>query len=202
MKIETGAREKGSYASPVAGIGWPALVTPTYDHRRWKPSRSFSGRTAIVHAVTRLVAIVCAALLAGVSPASAWWRYAEWGMTEGQIRSASQGTAVPCEGSAPVCAATASGAVPRLYVPSVNVIGLQASTAFVFDGSGHLSQTIVLFPNADAALVTSALQGALGTAAEDRPGPTKVWRDERHGSLITATTGSAGTVLVYQRLNR
>ena len=94
--------------------------------------------------------------------------------------------------------------MPRLYIPSVNVIGLQASTAFVFDGSGHLSQTIVLFPDADAALVTNALQGALGKAAEERPGasPTRVWRDERHGSLITATTGSAGTVLVYQRLNR
>ena len=125
-------------------------------------------------------------------------------MTEGQISAASQGTAVPCEASAPVCAATASGAVPRLYIPSVNMIGLQASTAFVFDGSGHLSQTIVLFPNADSALVTSTLQGALGKPAEDSPGasPARVWRDERHGTLITATSGSAGTTLVYQRMNR
>lgn len=157
-----------------------------------------------MHTVTRLVAIVCVALLAAASPASAWWRYAEWGMTEGQIRAASQGTAVPCQGSAPVCTPTASGAVPRLYIPSVDTIGLQASTAFVFDDSGHLSQTIVLFPDADSALVASALQGALGKAAEDSPGasPARVWRDERRGTLVTATSGGAGTTLIYQRLNR
>lgn len=156
-----------------------------------------------MHTVTRLVAVVCAAVLTGVSPASAWWRYAEWGMTEGQIRAASQGTAVPCDGSAPVCAATASGAVPRLYIPSVNVIGLPASTAFVFDGSGQLSQTIVLFANADAALVTSTLQGALGKPDDERPdSPVRTWRDERRGTLVTATPGGSGTMLVYQRLKR
>ena len=88
--------------------------------------------------------------------------------------------------------------MPRLYIPSVSVVGLPASTAFVFDGSGHFSQTIVLFANADPALVTTTLQGALGKPVEDSPGasPARVWRDDRHGTLITATPGTAATTLV------
>ena len=73
-------------------------------------------------------------------------------MTEGQVAAASQGQAVPCTAAAPVCAQTADGAAPRLHIPSVNVIGLPASTAFFFDANGHLIQTVVLFTNAAPAL--------------------------------------------------
>ena len=61
-------------------------------------------------------------------------------------------------------APTASGATPGLHIPSVNVIGLAASTAFVFDANRQLSETVVLFTGADPELVSNALQGSLGTA--------------------------------------
>ena len=155
-------------------------------------------------AIARLLIVASVATLAGAGPAAAWWRYAEWGMTEGQIIAASQGQAVPCSADAPECARTASGATPRLHIPSVNVIGLPASTAFVFDANGQLSQTIVLFRGADPELVSNALQGSLGKAADDRRGTaaTNVWRDERRGTIISATTVGHATTLSYQPMNR
>ena len=155
-------------------------------------------------AITRLMIVASVATLTGTGPAAAWWRYAEWGMTEGQIIAASQGQAVPCSAGAPVCARTASGATPGLHIPSVNVIGLAASTAFVFDVNGQLSQTIVLFTGADPELVSNAMQGSLGIAADDRlsaPG-TKVWRDERRGTIVSATTAGSATTLSYRPMNR
>ncbi len=154
-------------------------------------------------AAARLVAMSCLLVLAGAGPAGAWWQYAEWGLSEGQIRTASSGQAVPCRADAPVCARTSIGE-PRLFVELLQMVGMPASASFVFDAQGRLIQTIVLFPNADFALVCSLLQGIHGTAIEDRPGepPVRVWRDGRRGSIITATSTRSGTTLSYQPVNR
>src|SRR5882672_746213 len=154
--------------------------------------------------IARLAIVVSLAMLAGAGPAAAWWRYAEWGMTEGQVAAASQGQAVPCTAAAPVCAQTAGGATPRLHIPSVNVVGLPASTAFFFDANGHLIQTIVLCETADPTLVSNTLQGALEKPADDQPGASaaRVWRDERHGTIITAAAAGNATTLSYQPMNR
>ena len=181
LGILTGARRE-----PYAGLFSPIQEDP------------------ILIAIARLIFVASVATLVGTGPAAAWWRYAEWGMTDGQIIAASQGQAVPCSASAPVCAPTASGATPELHIPSVNVIGLAASTAFVFDANRQLSETVVLFTGADPELVSNALQGSLGTAAEDQPSAagTKVWRDERHGTIISATTIGNATTLSYRPKNR
>jgi hypothetical protein len=72
--------------------------------------------TAVVH----FVAIVCVLVLAGSGPVSAWWQYAEWGLSDGQIRTASSGHAVPCRPDAPVCASTPSGQL-RFFVESLKM---------------------------------------------------------------------------------
>ena len=150
-------------------------------------------------AIARLVIAASVAMCACAAPASAWWRYAEWGMTEGQIMAASVGQAVPCREGVPVCATTPAGGVPRLFVESLEMVGLPASVSFVFDANGQLSQTMVLFPNADLALASSLVQGIHGTPADDRPGDSdsRVWRDDKRGSIITATPAGTGTRLLY-----
>ena len=47
-----------------------------------------------------------------VSPASAWWQYAEWGLSPPQLMTASAGHAVLCRPGVPVCAAP-SGGLPQ-----------------------------------------------------------------------------------------
>ena len=83
------------------------------------------------------------------------------------------------------------------------MVGMPASASFVFDAEGRLSRTIVLFPNADFALICSLLQGIHGQPVDDRPGRSsvKVWRDERRGSTITATPIGAGTQMDYRPAN-
>jgi hypothetical protein len=153
-----------------------------------------------VIALVRFVSVASLAFLAGVGPASAWWRYAEWGKSEAQIVAASRGAAAPCRPDAPVCGRTANGATPVLFIPSVETIGLAASVAFAFDAKGQLNQTIVLFPNAEFELVCRILQSVHGNPIDDRPGasPVRVWRDDKQGSLITATSAAAGTLMSYQ----
>jgi hypothetical protein len=67
-----------------------------------------------------------------------------------------------------------------------------------------LSQTLLLFPSVEFALVSNALQGVHGKPAEDRAGDAavRVWRDEKRGSILTATPAGAGTRLLYQPMNR
>lgn len=74
-------------------------------------------------ALTRLAVVACTTVLATAGAAAAWWRYAQRGMTEGQLIAASSGEAVPCRDGVPECAGTAGG-VPRPFVESVNMIGL------------------------------------------------------------------------------
>ena len=153
--------------------------------------------------VARLLAVAIVVVIAGVDPALAWWRYAEWGKSEEQIVAASRGQAVPCRQGVPVCTSTLTGAAPRLFVESVEMVGLPGSTSFVFDAKGELIQTIVLFPAVDFGQASSMLQGIHGKPAEDRPdaAAVRVWRDERRGSIVTATAAGAGTILVYKPMN-
>ena len=155
-------------------------------------------------ALFRLLAATALVMFVGIAPASAWWQYAEWGLTEGQIRTASSGRAVPCRADAPVCAPTSDGGQPRLFVESLEMVRMPASVSFVFDAEGRLSRTIVLFPNADYGLICGLLQGIHGEAIDDRPGPpaVKVFQDRKRGSTITATSTGAGPRLLYQPTNR
>jgi len=151
-------------------------------------------------AIFRLLAATVIVIFAGIAPASAWWSYAEWGLSESQILSASSGRAVPCRADAPVCATTPDGGQPRLFVESVEMVRMPASVSFVFDAEGRLSRTIVLFPNADFGLISDLLTGIHGEAVDDRPGPppVKVWQDKKRGSTISATPTAAGPRLLYQ----
>jgi hypothetical protein len=161
-------------------------------------------RMTAMRAVSRLVAFIVLATFAGIAPAGAWWRYAEWGLSESQLMTASSGQAVPCRPDVAVCARTANGAQPSLFVESVQMVGMPASVSFAFDAGGLLNQTIVLFANADFALIANLLQGIHGQPVEDRPGdpPVRVWRDDRRGSAITAVPSPAGVRLSYRPVNR
>jgi hypothetical protein len=132
-----------------------------------------------MRAISRVIAVTVLFTFVGIAPADAWWRYAEWGLSEGQIMTASGGRAVPCRAAAGVCAPTSDGGQPRLFVESLEMVGMPASVSFVFDAEGRLSRTIVLFPNADYGLICNLLQGIHGQAIDDRPGqaPVKVWQD-------------------------
>jgi hypothetical protein len=154
-------------------------------------------------AITRFLAATLLVMLAGTAPANAWWSYAQWGLNELQLMTASSGQAVPCRQDAPICATTPNGNQPRLFVESIQMLGLPASVSFSFDAAGKLTETVVRFSNADFALVSNLLQGIHGEAVEDRPGtpPVKVFRDQRRGSTITATPIGAGTQMDYRPAN-
>ena len=155
-------------------------------------------------AIPQTAAVALIAMCVGAAPAAAWWRYAEWGLSKSQIATASSGRAVPCRQEVPVCARTANGGQPSLFVEEVQMVGMPASVSFAFDEQNKLNETIVLFPNADFALVSSLLQGIHGEPVDDRPGdaPLRVWRDNRRGSTITAVSSGGGTRLSYRPANR
>lgn len=157
-------------------------------------SRTSGRRTGL----TLLIAVVLSCIAV---PASAWWRYAEWGKSEDQIVAASRGLAIPYDDRAAVCARISTGSMPKRFMESVEMVGLPASVAFVFDAGGYLVQTIVLFANADFAQVSGMINGIHGQASGEGAG-SRTWRDERRGSIITATASGAGTRLVYQPASR
>ena len=147
------------------------------------------------------IAVALLATMAGAHPAAAWWRFAEWGLSEDQLVAASRGQTVPCRADVPACSsALAGGAVPRLVIEQVDMVGLHGATSFVFDGKGALVQTIVLFPNVDFAQASGMLHGIHGQPAEDRPGAAavRVWRDEKRHSIVTITASGSGTILTYR----
>jgi hypothetical protein len=142
----------------------------------------------------RTIALLFAlALLAG-GPAHAYWQYAEWGMTPTQVAAAGRGQAVPCQ---PGAAACANGA--GLVIENVEMLGMPASVAFFFDGQGRLNGTVVTFKNADFGLISGLLQGIHGPPVTDEPGPppTRIYRDTRRGSTITAT-GAGPVTMSYK----
>lgn len=132
--------------------------------------------------------------VAAATPAYAWWQYAEWGFTPAQIVAASSGQAVPCRTEAPVCAPPPGGLQPTHFVERLTMVGMAASASFAFNGD-KLAQTVVLFPDADPALVASLLQGIHGKPVSEGQG---IWRDERRGTTITAIPSGRGTILLYR----
>jgi hypothetical protein len=148
----------------------------------------------------RTIILAALVLAASVGAADAYWSYAQWGMTETQLASASGGHAAPCRPSVPVCARPPGGTAPSHFVENLTMVGMPASASFAFDGQGQLNQTALLFAGTDLELMSGLLQGVHGEPVEDRPGspPARVWRDERRGSVLTATPASQGVWLIYR----
>ena len=124
----------------------------------------------------RFLAAILLVMFAGIAPASAWWSYAQWGLNESQLMSASSGQAVPCRQDAPVCATTPNGNQPKLFVESIQMLGMPASVSFSFDAAGKLAETVVRFSNADF-------------GAGQRPASGHPWRTGRGSSGDAAGPG-------------
>ena len=74
--------------------------------------------------IYRLIAATVLVMLVGIAPASAWRSYAECGLNESQVMTASSGKAVPCRQDAPVCATTPNGNQPALpELPAADLEG-------------------------------------------------------------------------------
>lgn len=137
-----------------------------------------------------LLSVACSA------PAAAWWQYAEWGMTESQLASASGGRMAPCRADAPACATPPGGVAPSRLVEGITMIGMPASASFAFAGD-KLNQTVVYFPGGDMGLLVSLLRGIHGAPVDEQATP-KVWRDTRRGTELTALPAAQGVTLLYQ----
>ena len=145
----------------------------------------------------RLLVVVAGSVIGiGVSPAFAWWQYAEWGMSPMRLVAASAGHAVPCRPDVPVCAAPPGGRQPTYMVESLIMVGMSGSASFAFDDD-RLVQTVVLFPTADIGLLTGLLQGIHGKPIDEAPAG-RVWRDEDRGSTITALPVGSGSMMIYR----
>ena len=134
-----------------------------------------------------------------VSPASAWWQYAEWGLSPAQLMTASAGHAVPCRPDVPVCAAPPGGLPPSYMVESLIMVGMTGSASFAFEADNRLVQAVVLFPTSDIGLVTGLLQGIHGAPVSETG---SVWRDERRGTAITALLVGGGAMMIYRPMGR
>lgn len=143
-----------------------------------------------------LLAVVMSA--AGSMPAHAWWQYAEWGMTESQLASASGGRMAPCRADAPACATPPGGVQPSRLVEGITMIGMPASASFAL-ANDKLVQTVVYFPGGDMGLLVNLLRGIHGTPVDEQATP-KVWRDTRRGTELTALPAAQGVILLYQPL--
>lgn len=137
-----------------------------------------------------LLSVTCSA------PAAAWWQYAEWGMTESQLASASGGRMAPCRSDAPACATPPGGVAPSRLVEGITMIGMPVSASFAFAGD-KLNQTVVYFPGGDMGLLVSLLRGIHGAPVDEQATP-KVWRDTRRGTELTALPVAQGVTLLYQ----
>lgn len=147
----------------------------------------------------RTIVIAAAlALLITTFPALAYWRYAEWGMTQIQVTSAGHGEPTACQ---PGRAACIPGAA--LAVDDTQMLGLPCSVAFYFDAQGQLNRTVVIFKNTDYAMIASLLQGVHGEPVSSQPGnpPSGTWRDTRRSSTITLTGAGPVVTMTYQPAN-
>lgn len=153
-------------------------------------------------AIIHLFAGAILAVVAVAPPAFAGWRYAQWGMSDEQVVSASRGEAVPCRAEVPVCSSALTGApAARLMVEAVDMAGLHGSAALVFDANGQLIRTFVFFPSVDFEQAAAILQGVHGQPVSgDRPNEkvARVWRDEERRSIITITAAGSGTMVFYR----
>ena len=154
--------------------------------------------------MTRLLARAAglfAGLFIAVGPASAWWQYAEWGLSPAQLMTASTGHAIPCRPSVPVCAMPPGGLPPSYMIESLVMVGMTGSASFGFDADNRLVQTVVLFPTSDIGLVTGLLQGIHGEPVGEAPAG-RVWRDTRRSTTITATPVAGGAMMIYRPTGR
>jgi len=136
------------------------------------------------------------------SSANAYWQYAKWGMTEGQILAANQGRVLPCATDVPACA-TKGEHDPKFFVEGLRMLSHPVTVSFAFDEGGRLTQTVVVFPDTDFAVVAKMLTGINGTPVSERPGsrPTAMWRDNQRGSTITVTGNGPSSTAVYRPTN-
>src|SRR5262245_29512374 len=79
-------------------------------------------------------ALVLAMILVALSvqAAKAWWQYAKWGMTEGQLLAANQGRVSPCTPDVPACAATGGAHQPKFFVEGIHMLAMPVSVSFGF----------------------------------------------------------------------
>lgn len=147
-------------------------------------------------------ALVLAMILVAFSvhAAKAWWQYAKWGMTEGQILAANQGRVTPCTPDVPACAATVGAHQPKFFVDGIHMLAMPVSVSFGFDESGRLDQTVVVFPDSEFTVVAKMLTGINGNPISERPGakPVATWRDDRRDSTITLTGNGRSSTAVYR----
>jgi hypothetical protein len=134
-------------------------------------------------------------LLATANPACAYWRYAEWGMTQTQVMSAGRGQAAQCQ---PHLAGCDNGA--GLVIENTQMLGLPCAVTFFFDEQGRLNRTVVTFARTDFAMVANLLQGIHGSPVSQQPGgmPSGVWRDTRRGSTITLSGAGPIVTMSYR----
>lgn len=147
-------------------------------------------------------ALLLAVILTGLSvcPANAWWQYARWGMTEGQILAANQGRVTPCTPDVPACAIRAGMLEPKFYVDGLRMLSMPVTVSFGFDEGGGLNQTVVVFADTDFTVVAKMLSGFHGNPVGERSGarPVGIWRDDRRGSTITLTGNGPASTAIYR----
>ncbi len=137
------------------------------------------------------------------SSANAYWQYAKWGMTEGQLLAANQGRALPCAADVPACATKSGEHDPKFFVEGLRMLSQPVTVSFAFDEGGRLAQTVVVFPDTDFAVVAKMLTGINGNPVSERSGPrpTAIWRDNQRGSTITVTGNGPSSTAVYRPTN-
>jgi hypothetical protein len=135
--------------------------------------------------------------------ANAWWQYAKWGMTEGQILAANQGRVSLCTPDVPACATRTGAPEPKFFVEGLRMLSMPVTVSFAFDESGRLNQTAVVFPDTDFTVVAKILTGINGNPISERSGssPVATWRDDQRGTTITVTGNGRSSTAVYRPTN-
>lgn len=122
-----------------------------------------------------------------MTPASADWQYAKWGMTAQQVLAASKGEArsIP-SGSRIVCASTDQR--PIGYVPSKRIDTWTFEVVFCSGDNGRLSSVALEPKPSDNSFLPlkTALQSRYGRPIQESTSDIgwTVWRDERGGNLV------------------
>ncbi len=135
---------------------------------------------------TLAIAGVVAATILFVAPrdAAAWWDFAKWGMTVDQLKKASGGRVVECQG---LCKGTFIGFRPTHTIPGVEVAGYLATATFAFDGAGRLNWTVLEFGDRSFNPLERALMGVYGAPIDNRSRDSVraiTWKDAAKGSTI------------------
>ena len=122
----------------------------------------------------RIFALATLLVIASISGANAWWSYAQWGLSESALLSASSGRAMPCRPDVPVCAI---GLGSNLIVRDGGVPGVVVRLGRGFAGvaiEGDRVRTGAAVPDLK---VAQAAQGA----GQEPPGPPDEDERQRRG---------------------